>query len=88
MTCERSFSYQTFQTSYWLKRPDLLYPVFYRSVSGSGFRQIARELAVSPQTVSHQTSRLGRHCLLFQGQYRAQAAIDEPLVADGFESFE
>ena len=88
LTCRRSFSYQTFQTSYWLKRPDLLFSVFYRSVSGSGFRQIARELAVSPQTVSGQTSRLGRHCLLFQQQYRHQATVDEPLVADGFESFE
>ena len=88
LTGRRSFSYQTFLTSDWLKRPDLLYPIFYRSVSGSGFRQIARELEVSPQTVSGQTSRLGRHCLLFQEKYRQQAALDEPLVAHGFESFE
>ena len=88
LTCKRSFSYQTFQTSYWLKRPDLLEIVFTRSVSGSGFRQIARELAVSHNTIAGQIARLGRHCLLFQQQFRDRAPLDEPLAADGFETFE
>jgi transposase-like protein len=87
-TCGVSFSFQTFQTTYWLKRPDLLPTVFHRSVSCSAFRQIARELDVAPSTVMRQCERLGRHSLLFQQQFRAKMTIDEPVVADGFESFE
>jgi transposase-like protein len=49
--CRRHFSEQTFRASYWLKRPELLLTVGQRLVGCSGFRQIARELDVSPQTV-------------------------------------
>ncbi|MEZ4332868.1 MAG: hypothetical protein R3F35_13990 [Myxococcota bacterium] len=45
--CRRSFSSQSFATTYWLKRPDLLEPVFHRLVACSAFRQIAREYQVS-----------------------------------------
>jgi hypothetical protein len=54
----------------------------------SAYRQIARELNVSHTTVMRQTERLGRHCLLFLQQYRSEAVLREPLVVDGFESFE
>ena len=85
--CNRCFSTQTFSTTYWLRLPHLLPILFHRSVSCSGFRQIARELDVAPSTVMRQTERLGRHCLLFQQLYRPQQ-ITEPLVIDGFETFE
>ena len=88
LTCGVSFSDQTFRTTYWLKRPDLLATIFHRSVSCSGHRQIARELAVSHATVMHHCERLGRHCLLFQQRFRDAAPLEEPVVADGFESFE
>jgi len=86
--CRRSFSRQTFEATYWLKRPDILLTVFKRILSCSSYRQIARELNVSHSTVQRQTERLGRHCLLFQQQFRARAVLREPLVIDGFESFE
>jgi len=86
--CGRSFSSQTFATSYWLRRPALLPVIFLRLVACSGFRQIARELAVSPTTVLRQAARLGRHCLLFHETLRPRAAPREPLVIDGFETFE
>ena len=85
--CRRSFSDQTFSPTYWLRRPDLLPVLFLRLVACSGYRQIARELAVSPTTVLGQTARLGRHCLLFHEQLRPRTPA-EPLVVDGFESFE
>lgn len=88
LTCGVSFSFQTFQTSYWLRYPQLLPTVFHRSLACSGFRQIARELRVAPATVMRHCERLGRHCLLFQQQFRPHAPLQEPLVADGFESFE
>ena len=86
--CGRNFSSQTFSTRYWLRRGDLLEPVFHRLVSCSGFRQIAREFGVSHSTVRHLAERLGRHCLLFHEQLRAKSAPNEPLVLDGFRTFE
>jgi transposase-like protein len=86
--CNRSFGTQTFHPTYWLKRPDLLQPLFWRLLACSGYRQIAREFAVSPTTVLGQAARLGRHCWLVQEQHRPRSPLAEPLVIDGFESFE
>jgi transposase-like protein len=88
VTCRRRFSDQTFRTTYWLRRPDLLRPVFYRLLGCSGFRQIAREFGVSPQTVGRMSERLGRHCLLFHQGRRPRGPIREELSLDSFESFE
>ena len=86
--CGRAFSSQTFSTTYWLKRPDLPRALFMRLLSCSGYRQIARDLRVSPTAVLQQTARLGRHCLLFHERLRPKRAPAEPLVVDGFETFE
>lgn len=86
--CRRSFSSQTFATTYWLRRPDLPRQLFLRLLSCSAYRQIARDLGVSPTTVLRQVERLGRHCLLFHEQLRPKTPPPEPLVVDGFESFE
>jgi hypothetical protein len=60
-----------------------------RLLACSGYRQIARELGLSPTTVLRQTERLGRHCLLFHERLRPKAGPgDEPLAIDGFETFE
>ena len=86
--CDRCFSSSTFSVGYWLRRPDLLEPVFHRLVSCSGFRQIAREFGVSHSTIRHLSDRLGRHCLLFQEAHRPKECPDEALVLDGFRTFE
>jgi hypothetical protein len=86
--CGRNFSAQTFSPSYWLKRPDLLKPLFWRVLACSGFRQIARELGVHHRTVQRQVERLGRHCLLLHEDLRPTAAPQEPLVLDGFRTLE
>jgi transposase-like protein len=87
--CRRYFSSQSFSTSYWLKRPDLLEPVFHRLVACSALRQIAREYRASHSTIRKLSDRLGRHCLLFHEQLRPRdAAPTEPLCLDGFRSFE
>ena len=86
--CGRRFSQQTFRTTYWLRRPELL-PIVFRRLQGcTGMRQMARELGVSPSTVMRQTARLGRHCLLWHERTRPRGAVSEPLVLDGFVSFE
>jgi hypothetical protein len=86
--CRRHFSEQTFRTTYWLRRPDLLLPTFHRLVGGSAFRQIAREFECSPQTIATHSARLGRHCLLFHERHRPHAPLTEPATLDTFVSFE
>jgi hypothetical protein len=86
--CRRHFSSQTFSATYWLRRPELLEPLFHQLVACSGFRQIARQFSISPQSVLTHSARLGRHCLLFHASHRPRGVIAEPLTLDGFESFE
>lgn len=86
--CRRHFSTQTFSGDYWLKQPRLLLPVAHRLVGCSGFRQIAREFGVSPQTVLGLSARIGRQCLLFHEQLRPRGELREPLALDGFRTFE
>ncbi len=88
VTCRRQFSTQTFHPTYWLKRPELQVPIFHRLVACSGYRQIARESQISPQTVLTHGARLGRHCMLFHETLRPQRTLEGPAVLDSFESFE
>ncbi len=88
LTCRRSFSDQTFEATYWMRRADLLAPVFLRLQSCSGFRQIAREFGVSPTSIAGMSARLGRHALLFHELHRPKGPLEEPLALDGFEGFE
>ena len=85
--CGAFFSSRTFSVSYWLKRPDLLESLFWRILHCSALRQIAHEFGVSHSTIQRQVDRLGRHCLLFHERLRPRAPR-EPLVLDGFRSFE
>ena len=86
--CGRHFSNRTFSTTYWLRRRDLLKKVALLISEGSGLRQIARVLATTHPTVARMVARLGRHTLLFHTQTLANHPIQDPLVVDGFETFE
>jgi len=86
--CGATFSSQTFSITYWLKRPDLVLPILHGLLSCSAFRQIARAQNVSPSTVELQAARLGRHALLFHEKWRPRGVPNEPIVLDGFETFE
>ncbi len=86
--CGRCFSSQTFSVCYWLRRGDLLEAVFQAGVSCSGFRQIARAHGVSHTTIRRLSDRLGRHCLLFHENLRPRICPTEPLILDGFRTFE
>jgi transposase-like protein len=85
--CRRNFSSQTFSTTYWLRLPQLLRPLFFRILACSAYRQIAQEFGTSHTTIQHQVERLGRHCLLFHEALRP-AFPAEPLVLDGFRTVE
>lgn len=86
--CRRRFSTQTFATTYWLRRPELLVPIAHRVLGCAAYRQVAREFRVSPQTVLGHVARAGRHALLFHQRHRPPGPVGEPLACDGFESFE
>jgi transposase-like protein len=86
--CQRNFSSQTFSPGYWLKQPGRLRALFFRVLACSSYRQIAQEFGVGHTTVQRQVERLGRHCLLLHEQLRPREAPREPLVLDGFRSFE
>ncbi len=86
--CRRTFSSQTFCTTYWLKRPELLPKVFHATVNGMANRQIARTFGCAPSTVNHLLARIGRHCLLFQRQVCLKASPPADIAIDGLVSFE
>jgi hypothetical protein len=90
LTCGRGFSRQTFATSYYLKRFELLRPVAAGLVAGSAHRQIARSLRCAPSTVTRLSARLGRHGLLLLARCLRVLGgrLDEPIVIDHFETFE
>jgi len=90
LACGRRFSRQTFSTSYYLKRPELLVPVAAGLVAGSAHRQIARSLACAGSTVTRLSARLGRHALLLQALALEHLgrSVTEPIAADHFETFE
>ncbi len=59
--CGVTFSSQTFSTTYWLKRPDILEQLPTKVISGACNSQIAYDLGVAPSTIDRQIYRLGRH---------------------------
>jgi transposase-like protein len=87
-SCRRNFSSQTFATTYWLKVPHRLGALFHRLLGCSALRQIAREFGLAHSSVQRQTERLGRHCLLLLEALRPRGGPSEPLVLDGFRTFE
>jgi transposase-like protein len=88
LACRKTFGKQAFAVSYFLKRPELLVPVFAGLQAGSGHRQLARSLGCAPSTVTRLSARLGRHALLLNATALAElGALNEGLVADHFESF-
>jgi len=88
LACKRTFSSQTFSSSYWQKRPEIAPRILMMVVGCMANRQIARALGCSPATVAHHIARLGRHCLLVQAQELERIEALDEIAIDGFESFE
>ena len=86
--CNRTFSLQTFSSTYYLKRPELLLGVAALLVAGSANRQIARSLKCAHSSVNGLAARVGRHALLLQATALSLLrGLDEPVVLDHFETF-
>lgn len=88
LACGRHFSTQTFSTTYWQKRSDLIPDIVMCVVGCMANRQVARALRCSPETVAHQIARLGRHCLLIQARDLTRIPELDEIAVDGFETYE
>jgi len=86
--CGVTFSSQTFSTTYWLRRPDIIGKLMNKVTSGACNSQVAFDLGVSPATVDRQIYRLGRHCLLFHAKLMKNKPVFRDIAIDGFVSFE
>ncbi len=88
LDCERTCSRQTFSTTYYLKRPELLVSIASGLAACSCHRQLARSLHCAKTSVTRQAERLGRHAILFHARCGGQLpALKEPIVHDHFEVF-
>jgi transposase-like protein len=86
--CRRSFSRQTFSTTYWQKMPHLDRQIFMSIVGCMGNRQLARACGVSHETIARHVARLGRHCFVLHANLLHGHNPFTHVVIDGFESFE
>ena len=88
LECGVTFSSQTFATTYYLKKPDILQQLMTKVTGGMCHSQIATDLGVAPQTIDRQIYRLGRHCLLYHLKMMKHRPRLEEVVLDSFVSFE
>ena len=90
LSCRRTFSRQTFSTTYYLKRPELLLPTAAGLQASGALRQIARSLSCAPSTPARLAARLGRHAMLLHARAltHLRGRLAEPVVLDHFETFE
>jgi hypothetical protein len=86
--CRRTFTARTFSATYWLHRYELFALISQAAVAGSGIRPIARTLGISHSTVARHLTRAGRNCLVFHRQLLKKTPRSEPVIFDGFETFE
>jgi transposase-like protein len=87
LSCRRTFSTQTFSTTYWQKRPALTAAVLPLVVGAMANRQMARALGAAPSSIAHHISRLARHCMLLHTR-QFEGVVPREIAIDGFESFE
>jgi hypothetical protein len=86
-TCGRHFSEATFSLDYFAKKRINLYRLRNLLVNGSSIRAAARQLFVSPTTITHRIMVLARQSIALHGTLTETVVPQEDLVADGFQSF-
>ena len=85
--CGRTFSDQTFLLNYWLKKQTDFTALGREINSSSSSNFIARHHHFSADSMRIRHDRLARNALFLQSILTEELTIDEPLVADGLESF-
>ena len=85
--CRKTFSYKTFHLEYWVHHRISLNRIFNGTVSGSGLRQMGRELGVTDKVIANRQTRLARQAIEIQAKANGLLKVRENWVFDGFESF-
>jgi hypothetical protein len=87
LTCGKSFSEQTFRLSYYLHLHIDFRDIFYRISACEGVRAMARYFQVTDKVIANRVGRLARQAIGVMAGLRSDFVCQEPLAADGFESF-
>lgn len=88
LACGKGFSERTFSIDYYTKRT-LDFREIHRAISqGESLSSIGRHLGCSSDSVQNRVDRLSRNCLALHTRLLSTMRLAEPLVADGFESFD
>lgn len=85
--CGMRFSSQTFSIDYYVKKRIDYHRLLNQLKTTSSCRDMAREFLVSTATINNRTDRLCRSMVSAHLRLLAGHTLQEPLVADGFESF-
>lgn len=85
--CGKTFSDQTFSLKYYLKRDTDFRQLLKQFNSNNSTCFIARENNMSFESIRIRRDRMARNALFFQSTMQHGHPIDEPLCADGFESY-
>jgi hypothetical protein len=85
--CGKTFSDQTFLLNYYLKKETDFKKLLNQFNSNNSTCFIARENNMSFESIRIRRDRMARNGLFFQSTMQNDHIIDEPLCADGFESY-
>jgi transposase-like protein len=86
--CGKGFSRQTFRPDYRDHRPDLNAAVLSRWVSGTGIRQIGRELRITKRNLELKLRKIGRHLRDLHHNVMATFPAGASFAFDELETFE
>ena len=87
-TCMRTFSRQTFRADFRDQKPHLNAALFIKTASGTGIRQSATELGLSPRCAELKLHKIGRHLRRLNLNLQGQLAEEAKLHFDEFETYE
>ena len=85
--CGKTFSDQTFLLNYWLKKKTDFDELGKAINSSSSANFVGRHHHFSADSMRIRHDRLARNALFLQAMFTAARSIEEPLVADGLESY-
>ena len=86
--CGKSFSDRTFDIDYYTKKTIPYDQVFLRLATSESVSGIGRNLQVCAPSIQNRIDRLARESLALHERLETHFALQENLVADGFESFD
>lgn len=87
-SCLRTFSRQTFRADFRDRKPHLNAQLFTKIASGTGIRQCARDLGLSPRCTELKLHKIGRHLRRLNLNLQGLLAEEAKLHFDEIETYE